>query len=353
MSGLCWEGHLDLMSSTFHRELFTLDMATLSNTYDSMCQPQQECVGAGEGKPIDSLDGEEGSGDEGEEEGEEGVAPAVVLPPAREHPREGGQATAIFKAQVGNPNEDDLQNWGHHSAAATVPDEVMQRIAGDDVSFVFTCEVAGMLPVAPPQPLQPIGNQQRGAAMVMSAGMKPGGTRGPAAFSGVSRRPGLPTGFPLSSGTHLSSTSFGAAPRRGQENAAPPPTAAGPTSDAEGSKPLVDRGSGPAAGAAYVPRRTTASSSSFKAPRTTVSSGGVNGPPPITGVTRPAPAPFVPQDARAETTLEPPKTSVLSDRAGGLMPMEDGAAKRPRMTAAPPPPEVEIMILSSDSDDEF
>ena len=39
-----------------------------------------------------------------------------------------------------------------------MPDSIMQRIAGDDVSFVFTCEVAGKLPegaaqAVPPPPL--------------------------------------------------------------------------------------------------------------------------------------------------------------------------------------------------------
>jgi len=42
---------------------------------------------------------------------------------------------------VGAPAEEDLKNWGHHSTLATVPDAVMQKAAGDSVSFVFTCQV--------------------------------------------------------------------------------------------------------------------------------------------------------------------------------------------------------------------
>lgn len=51
--------------------------------------------------------------------------------------------------QDGNPSEEDLQRWGHHSSASTVPDAVMQRAAGDDVSFVFTCKVDGKVPELP------------------------------------------------------------------------------------------------------------------------------------------------------------------------------------------------------------
>ena len=48
------------------------------------------------------------------------------------------------KLQEGSPAEEDLKNWGHHSGAATVPDEIMQRIGQDlpgTVSFIFTCQV--------------------------------------------------------------------------------------------------------------------------------------------------------------------------------------------------------------------
>jgi hypothetical protein len=45
--------------------------------------------------------------------------------------------------QEGCPSEEDLGKWGHHSSASTVPDLVMQRCAGDDVSFFFTCQVEG------------------------------------------------------------------------------------------------------------------------------------------------------------------------------------------------------------------
>lgn len=49
----------------------------------------------------------------------------------------------IMKPQVGHPKEEDLASWGHHSKVTTVPDEVMKLSGGDDVTFVFSCQVEG------------------------------------------------------------------------------------------------------------------------------------------------------------------------------------------------------------------
>ncbi|KAL5714185.1 DNA-dependent ATPase protein rad54 [Ranunculus cassubicifolius] len=47
--------------------------------------------------------------------------------------------------QVGTPLEEDLGSWGHHFCSTTVPDEIFQASAGDEVSFVFTNQVDGKL----------------------------------------------------------------------------------------------------------------------------------------------------------------------------------------------------------------
>ncbi|KAK7253202.1 hypothetical protein RIF29_37728 [Crotalaria pallida] len=47
--------------------------------------------------------------------------------------------------QVGSPLEEDLSSWGHHFFPTSVPDAILQASAGDEVSFVFTNQVNGML----------------------------------------------------------------------------------------------------------------------------------------------------------------------------------------------------------------
>lgn len=56
----------------------------------------------------------------------------------------GSRLLTINALQVGNPAEEDLKNWGHHTSTATVPDPIMQRMAADPVTFVFSCEVSKM-----------------------------------------------------------------------------------------------------------------------------------------------------------------------------------------------------------------
>ena len=84
---------------------------------------------------------------------------------------------SIPALQDGNPSEDDLQGWGHHSSASTVPDIVMQRVAGEDVSFVFTCEISGKLPEGlPPLPVPRPGQLHQPRGVAMAAG--PSSVRG-------------------------------------------------------------------------------------------------------------------------------------------------------------------------------
>ncbi|MCE0481324.1 DNA-dependent ATPase protein rad54 [Datura stramonium] len=47
--------------------------------------------------------------------------------------------------QIGAPKEEDLASWGHHFSPKSVPDVIFQFAAGDEVSFVFTCQVDGKL----------------------------------------------------------------------------------------------------------------------------------------------------------------------------------------------------------------
>lgn len=41
--------------------------------------------------------------------------------------------------QIGNPSEEDLVNWGWHFTTKTLPDEIMKKASGTDVSGI--CEL--------------------------------------------------------------------------------------------------------------------------------------------------------------------------------------------------------------------
>lgn len=47
--------------------------------------------------------------------------------------------------QIGAPKEEDLASWGHHFSPKSVPDVIFQSAAGNEVSFVFSCQVDGKL----------------------------------------------------------------------------------------------------------------------------------------------------------------------------------------------------------------
>ncbi|DBA95427.1 TPA: DNA-dependent ATPase protein rad54 [Trebouxia sp. C0006] len=94
-------------SSEMLRDLFTLREDIASDTYDSRCRSTEESI----------VDGDDEAG---------------PLPPPE------------YKQQVGAPAEEDLSNWGHHPTVSTLPDDVMQKAAEDDVSFIFSCQIAGM-----------------------------------------------------------------------------------------------------------------------------------------------------------------------------------------------------------------
>lgn len=54
-------------------------------------------------------------------------------------------AVPVLCRQVGAPAEEDLSNWGHHPDVSTLPDDIMKQAAGDDVTFVFSCQVCSHL----------------------------------------------------------------------------------------------------------------------------------------------------------------------------------------------------------------
>ncbi|CAI5958852.1 unnamed protein product, partial [Closterium sp. NIES-65] len=64
-----------------------------------------------------------------------------------------------WEKQVGNPLEEQLDQWAHHSRpSATIPDTALQKAACLDVTFVFSCQIRGMLaPIdsAPPPSTRP------------------------------------------------------------------------------------------------------------------------------------------------------------------------------------------------------
>ena len=195
----------NLMSMEELRDLFSFDADTLSNTYDSMCreagpagagedgqlargeQVQQQQRrrrqggrGGGSGTVPDSEEEEEiGEGWEEQQQHETGMhddapggdGPAGPLPTSAAVAAAGG---TIHKPQEGKPAEEDLKGWGHHSSMETVPDQLMQQIGGEHVSFVFSLEVDGR-DVEPEAPLPPIQQRAMGAAAAAAgpAGLGP------------------------------------------------------------------------------------------------------------------------------------------------------------------------------------
>ncbi|KAK9916056.1 hypothetical protein WJX75_007902 [Coccomyxa subellipsoidea] len=96
------------MSAEDLRDLFTLRLHTASDTFDNMCND----------------DGDEAADHEGGE----------------------GSGAPYSAPEIGAPAEEDLKSWGQHTSTSTVPDAMMRTIGQqlpDQVSFVFSCKVAG------------------------------------------------------------------------------------------------------------------------------------------------------------------------------------------------------------------
>ncbi|GLC33814.1 DNA-dependent ATPase protein rad54 [Pleodorina starrii] len=165
----------NVMTAEDLRELFTLNATSWSDTYDCMCggpglpegaAEAAEAAGAGAGgsSPIDRGSSGSSSGSDDDDDGSGGGGGAVRRGGAGGAPApsaaaagaggtdagggggvggEAGRLPPVHKKQSGEPAEEDLANWGHHPSPETVPDAVMRRVAAPDVSFIFSCSVAG------------------------------------------------------------------------------------------------------------------------------------------------------------------------------------------------------------------
>ncbi|GIL43572.1 hypothetical protein Vafri_1202, partial [Volvox africanus] len=140
----------NVMTAEDLRELFTLNADTWSDTYDYMCggpglppPPLDAGVLAGRSDSLIDLSFEDDDAVP-QRRGSSGGRGAVSATQAKEGAAEVGvRLPPVHKRQAGEPAEEDLANWGHHPSPETVPDAVMRRIAAPDVSFIFSCSVAG------------------------------------------------------------------------------------------------------------------------------------------------------------------------------------------------------------------
>ena len=104
------------MSKEELRKLFTLDGDTASDTHDNLAGGCAKCPG----KHFQGHCHSDASGDGA-----------------------GGATMELWEEQSDEPNEQNLETWGHHHRPDTIPDPVMRRAAGEDVSFTFSLQVEG------------------------------------------------------------------------------------------------------------------------------------------------------------------------------------------------------------------
>ena len=102
------------MSKEELRKLFTLDSDTSSDTHDNLAGGCAKCPGR---HFRGHVHGENSGGE--------------------------ANAMELWEEQADEPNEQNLETWGHHHRPDTIPDPVMRRAAGDDVSFTFSLQVEG------------------------------------------------------------------------------------------------------------------------------------------------------------------------------------------------------------------
>jgi DNA repair and recombination RAD54-like protein len=159
------------MSKEELRRLFTLDDGTVSDTHD--CGGCDRC-------PSKNFEGLHGSAD-----------------------------GAAWEEQDDEAVETDLNTWGHHHRMDHVPDPIMRRAAGDDVSFIFSLQVEGCAIVEKEKP-KDAGTAEKTAPAPppASTATRPGGYRlgagagGPAGTAGTAgpagtMRPPAPMRRPL------------------------------------------------------------------------------------------------------------------------------------------------------------
>ena len=160
-----------LMSIEELRDLFSYDPETLSSTYDHLVVGRGRRIAVkNASKAKNNKAGRRAEPAESDSDSEsleeDDIVSECSSSSSSDNDEEEDQAThnppltsaemvshrgMILKQQEGKPKEEDLASWGHHSNPTTVPDEVMKLSGGDDVTFVFSCQVDGRdVPEDPP-----------------------------------------------------------------------------------------------------------------------------------------------------------------------------------------------------------
>ena len=176
------------MSKEELRKLFTLDGDTASDTHDNLAGGCAKCPG----KHFQGHCHSDASGDGA-----------------------GGATMELWEEQSDEPNEQNLETWGHHHRPDTIPDPVMRRAAGEDVSFTFSLQVEGCA-VVEKETKKGKGSDPVGAAAPAAA---------PAALPAPAARPAYRLGAGLGARRPLAAVPANRAPVLA---AAKPVSAAGP-----------------------------------------------------------------------------------------------------------------------------
>ena len=179
------------MSKEELRKLFTLDGDTASDTHDNLAGGCAKCPG----KHFQGHCHSDASGDGA-----------------------GGATMELWEEQSDEPNEQNLETWGHHHRPDTIPDPVMRRAAGEDVSFTFSLQVEGCA-VVEKETKKGKGSDPVGAAAPAAA---------PAALPAPAARPAYRLGAGLGARRPLAAV---------PANRAPAPAAAKPASAAGPARP--------------------------------------------------------------------------------------------------------------------
>jgi hypothetical protein len=185
--------NMSLMSAEELRELFSLRPDVASDTYDviregsnraaaaaaalaggaeeeSMCIEDSEAGSDsaddfdGEQQNISSVHPQAGSGTAAAAAGDDEPNVADTAAAAEAEPGPAQDMVDGYRPQIGNPSEEDLQNFSHHTAEGLqqLPDEALKAAAADHISFVFCCQVAGRLELCQqPQQQQQQSQQQQ------------------------------------------------------------------------------------------------------------------------------------------------------------------------------------------------
>lgn len=133
------------LSSKDLKRLFVFEKDTMSDTHDQLkCKrcKWRNCSKTDGCEDIITIDTEDES---------DGNTSAIIEKEfsGDEHPDEADGAKSLaeknYHPQIGMPQEEDLNSWGHHRSYDSVDDEVMQnalkQVRTDLVSFAFTCRI--------------------------------------------------------------------------------------------------------------------------------------------------------------------------------------------------------------------